>query len=543
MTFLQDCYHHCMENHVMCDTTTATLPKRVLEIIGPSLRLVEPHEQTQNAYAALSYTWGNLACQIATSKTLQDLKRGISWNSLPAVFANAITIARKLGLEYIWIDTVCILQDDPLDWEIEASRMAEIFSNASVVLVASSSLDPKHSFLTEHGSEFRSTTFRLDGRPSQAYRARRQVPLGIHAKAISPKFSDHIDLRVWTLQELELSTRSILFTRAEVQWRCNECRSCECRTTSQAQMSIGTPSPDACIDRLNAHAYYEWHMTAEQYSMRKLTYAKDKLPALMGLAQRFHRLNGTTYMAGLWKENLLVDLAWRRQPKGVFRPAPQYLAPTFSWVSVFTAVDYQPVRHLYPGKRRYSTEVTTARCNLEGVSIFGQITAGSVTLRGPTIWATLRCATPLEAQTYVLIINGVAHRPRIGKTASCEFSIDSPLHIYQVQQSGSDDNEKSLDRCTEEVGEPIEDVSVKLLILFSIHSATRFYENFLILARSSKYPGVYVRVGMGTGKLYTENGSDEIIGKMGPFDWIKKTGDASDISGFDLLPQDCISIV
>lgn len=339
MTFIQDCYRHCLQNHATCDTRSATLPKRVLDISNSSLRLVEPERQIKSAYAALSYTWGSLRCQIATSKTLQELKRNVPWDEMPAVFKDAIIIARKLGFKYIWIDTMCIIQDDPLDWEIEASKMAEIFSNASIVLVASSPLDPVHTFLAEYEDEFRSTNFRLDGRPSESYLVRRQIPLGIHAKAVSPKFSDHIDLRAWTLQELELSTRAILFTRAEVQWRCKERHSCECRTSSQAKMSIGTPCPDACLDHPNSHAHYEWHRTVKQYSARRLTFANDKLPALMGLAQQFHRLTGSTYMAGLWKENLVDDLAWRRQPKGVFRPVVQYLAPTFSWVSVFTAVD------------------------------------------------------------------------------------------------------------------------------------------------------------------------------------------------------------
>jgi hypothetical protein len=483
--------------------------------------------------------WGSLKCEIATLKTLPDLKRDVPWDTLPEVFKNAINIARMLGLKYIWIDTICILQDDPLDWEIEASKMAQIFSNASIVLVASSSLDPRHSFLTSYGGEFLSTTFRLEGRPSEAYTARRQIPLGIHAKAISPKFSDHIDLRAWTMQELELSTRAILFTRAEVQWRCNERRSCECRMLDQAQMSIGTPSFDARIHHPNAHAHYEWHMTVEQYSMRKLTYVKDKLPALMGLAQRFHRLNGSTYVAGLWKENLLDDLAWRRQPKGEFRPVAQYLGPTFSWVSVFTAVDYQPVRHLYPGKRRYTAEVVDCQCTFEDTTTFDQVMGGMLTVRGPSIKATLRCVTPSNPQAYELILNGVVHQPRIGKRVTCEFSIDSPLHVHQESQLASKDRGNSLQGCMKEANSTVGEVSVKLLSLFSIHSATRFYENFLILGRSCKQPDVHERLGLGTGKLYAENRGNGIK----PFEWVKTTGDHSDAAGLAFLPQDCVIIV
>jgi Heterokaryon incompatibility protein (HET) len=55
---------------------------------------------------------------------------GFSIEDMPLTFQNAVVIARKLSVDYIWIDSLCIRQDDPLDWEVEVKKMVGVYSGS-----------------------------------------------------------------------------------------------------------------------------------------------------------------------------------------------------------------------------------------------------------------------------------------------------------------------------------------------------------------------------------------------------------------------------
>jgi hypothetical protein len=152
-----------------------------------------------------------------------------------------------------------------------------------------------------------------------------------------------------------------------------------------------------------------------------------------------------------------------------------------------------------------------------------------LTICGPTIKASLRCATPQGPEAYELVIDGVAHNRGF-------VYIDTPLLVHGGTQTGSDREQKSLERCADELSEPFEEVSVKLLSLFAIHG-NMFRENFLILGRSRKHPDAYERLGLGTGIMYRSHVPD--LMSLGAFAWIENVA----LDRLSFQPQDQLSIV
>jgi hypothetical protein len=91
--------------------------------------LREPRNQKAQ-YRTLSHSWGGHHPIVTTTSSLLKHQQGIQFNALPKTYQDAILITRKLGHQYIWIDSLCILQDSKFDWENEGAKMAEVYQNA-----------------------------------------------------------------------------------------------------------------------------------------------------------------------------------------------------------------------------------------------------------------------------------------------------------------------------------------------------------------------------------------------------------------------------
>lgn len=101
-------------------------------------RLVETTSGGRGQYVALSYCWGSNVPFTTTSANLQEHRRenGITFAQLPETLQDAVLMVRYLGLSYLWVDCLCIIQDDLVDWENEAAQMADVYSNAFLTLAA-----------------------------------------------------------------------------------------------------------------------------------------------------------------------------------------------------------------------------------------------------------------------------------------------------------------------------------------------------------------------------------------------------------------------
>jgi hypothetical protein len=189
----------------------------------------------------LSHCWGLKPQLITTKKTLSDYEKEVSWGVLPATFRDAITVSRRLGIRYIWIDSLCIIQDSPADWARESAKMADIYANSYLTIAAASSKDGAGGLYLE---DQRQKGVSLTGTTSlgSTYTVRVQysipahtlvddaTPKGViqHPISVSSSINDiggtrevfPLLTRGWVFQERLLSPRFLQFGRHELLWDC-----------------------------------------------------------------------------------------------------------------------------------------------------------------------------------------------------------------------------------------------------------------------------------------------------------------------------------
>jgi hypothetical protein len=209
--------HH---DHGPASSSEKQLPTRVLDV-GTSqnsddLCLLVTSEGQKGKYIALSHCWGTEKFLATTTASLDDFQNKIPFQELPQTFRDAIIVTRILGIQYLWIDSLCIIQegDDMADWRRESGRMEEVFSSAYCTLAATSAIDPTKGFLTSPS-------------PSQSVMIpdTKDKNLRVYVDTINDNFSQDVEMgvlnkRAWVLQERALSRRTIHFTKGQTYFEC-----------------------------------------------------------------------------------------------------------------------------------------------------------------------------------------------------------------------------------------------------------------------------------------------------------------------------------
>ncbi|ORX97177.1 heterokaryon incompatibility protein-domain-containing protein [Clohesyomyces aquaticus] len=238
----------CSKSHALCQSTALPqLPKRVLKIgcreDGTlTIRLFEPREEYEK-YAALSHCWGKE--QICTTTTLNYAKHlnDIPWSMIPKTFRDAISYVSKLSIQYVWIDSLCIVQDNAEDWDVESSKMADVYSNAYLTLAATSSPGGSQGCFTEEHRPFDNSG--IDYSEDEGTKLRQfaiRKPLK-HWHNLPPRLQIEpfpLLSRAWVFQERLLSPRFLHFCEEELVWECRQLSICECGNIS----SDSSPSKD-----------------------------------------------------------------------------------------------------------------------------------------------------------------------------------------------------------------------------------------------------------------------------------------------------------
>ncbi|KAI0842464.1 HET-domain-containing protein [Hypoxylon sp. FL0890] len=403
--YLKTCLKICTETHKLCKQDLSSPPKRLLHIgvLGDdSARLYETPDGFQEPYIALSYCWGRGNVLKTESSNIQSLMQGFSLKQLPAAVQDVAHITQKLGLKYLWVDALCIIQDSKMDWEEQAAKMCSIYEKAYLTIIASSSDAANVSFLN-HCARPMTFRYRVPDKPDIILVARAECKNGHHfdsSGAIgNPVVPDPTISRGWTLQESILPTRAISYSTDELQWHCRSIRSCECRGTANDQQVANLLAGQSQLETLR-----QWDKLVRIYTQRQLSYPEDKFPAISGISQLVHKQTGWRYLAGLWEDHLIYQLLWERDSFHPFFEETDtsipstYRAPSFSWASVecpvitFTAGPNAPEEGeiLYEDARLVHSEIL-----LSGPDPFGRVEPGSsltmegrlmqdVELHGPT---------------------------------------------------------------------------------------------------------------------------------------------------------------
>jgi hypothetical protein len=227
--WLQDCdsggtHFTCesLETHI----ATGALPTRLIEILGTSIRLVETsktNDKSTVAWTALSYIWGTHEVFQTTTNNLALRQAPFPVSSLPRTYQDAVAITRELGLRYLWIDTLCIIQDAAEDWAAEGQGMETVFGKAYCVLAASRATSSQSGF--------------LGPRKPREFVALREPRLNTSfyiCEMIDDFRADVLDAplnsRAWYMQERALARRTIYFTERQTYWECGVGIRCETMT-------------------------------------------------------------------------------------------------------------------------------------------------------------------------------------------------------------------------------------------------------------------------------------------------------------------------
>ena len=159
---------HCIEKHGHAQGSA--MPTRLLEIRRDGQELVLCDSSTEiQAYAALSYRWGSTKQKTLGVDTIEEFRTGLATQDLPQTFQDAIWVCRQLGIRFLWVDSLCIVQDDPMDWIAHSASMIEVYGNATLTISASRANDSAEGFLSERLRTYVRLPVELDGVSGKAY--------------------------------------------------------------------------------------------------------------------------------------------------------------------------------------------------------------------------------------------------------------------------------------------------------------------------------------------------------------------------------------
>lgn len=217
----------CVRTHTKCNSDkSADLPTRLLDLDAfddhPDIRLIETAGLSAT-YACLSHCWGQSRHLVTETASLGLRKDRIPWTSLPMTFQDAIHFVRRLGLQYLWIDSLCIIQDDTKDWEYESDAMSTIYRNAFVTIAATNSSGDSRGCYTS------GTELDKDYEVGTHFYVREKPAHFESSPSPSTFLSFPLLSRAWFYQERLLSPRVLHFGPRELVWECEESSGCQCQ--------------------------------------------------------------------------------------------------------------------------------------------------------------------------------------------------------------------------------------------------------------------------------------------------------------------------
>ena len=319
--------------------------------------------------------------------------RGIATSTLPQTIQDAIIVTRKVGLRYLWVDALCIIQDSDSDRNAEITMMDRIYQNAQLTIAAASAGRCWDGFLATR-------SWRGDYRPSTSFLS---IPYAcpngergtvqLYQYRLYKQNSEPLNGRGWALQERVLSSRVLIYGTWQLYWECQSRKKwaggragyfvsglSELSTAENLQFEDENYEGNVS-DEIEDTPWTNWTNVVQEYSSRALTEPSDKLPALSGIASKYQKNTKDIYCAGLWKASLLKGLKWNIG-SDAGRPST-YRAPTWSWASVLGSIfwcDYKP-----PAKDSAAATTAIIDCHVtleDPLAPLGKVCEGLLTISG-----------------------------------------------------------------------------------------------------------------------------------------------------------------
>lgn len=355
-------------------------PSRLIDLMLDSgnaelARLVECHDGCTE-YATLSYVWGPDPHPWRTTRD-NVKQRMISFErcDLPATLADAICIAGRLGLRYIWIDALCIVQDDLAEWTKEGSKMAGIYHGSYITIAATSSHSSRDGIFNHRSwshvnpcNSVQIDNMLVNRDQSQLYFV---APDHRSAFAGDGDLMGPLGTRAWALQERYLSPRILHFTSSQLIWECDHIMQSE-----DNLRDVWLTKPLA-YKMTRKHLMAFWYKDlVEEYCRRQLSDVSDKLVAISALAKAVCSLCDVPlcdvdYLAGMWRGSLIEGLLWYRHGHG-----KKTRRPSWSWSSQDSGIRYYYIG--YPD--HLDRQVQDVKVIKDPLNKMGSVSHGSLCL-------------------------------------------------------------------------------------------------------------------------------------------------------------------
>ncbi|KAF2425768.1 HET-domain-containing protein [Tothia fuscella] len=386
--FISKRVEHCIssDKHKLCHASPSNVsPARLLDVSGDHVRLGQT-KRTRSKYIALSHCWGSDPLLCITGSTLAQHQDDIDWGALRSLFRDAVQSTRRLGVRYLWIDSLCIIQDSKEDWEIESTKMCDIFEQAHLVLSAVDCASSGQHCLLPRQRKLKIQYKNSAGKDFQLY-ARPIVDHHPNTKEQSPfNLAGPLMTRAWALQEQALPNRIVHFTSTELVFECKTTSSCECRPSPRSHPTTpGLLAKSLLCKKDKAGVFSTWHHFINSYTLKNITRLSDRLPAISGIAHKVQRSTGSVYLAGIWQDHVANDLLWLSAPflqnPHLATRVDEYRAPSFSWASVETQVQYEKADRDVISS--FLLEFIETQSIPAGLNPLGEVIEGSLTIRAP----------------------------------------------------------------------------------------------------------------------------------------------------------------
>ncbi|OIW26732.1 HET-domain-containing protein [Coniochaeta ligniaria NRRL 30616] len=382
-----ECRHGSYSGNEFDDTTPAvTLPFRVIDVgtahnKSDPPRLLSTHYKSTGRYLTLSHCWGKVKPPQTTKATREAWHTALPWDQLPKTFQDAIRLTRELGERFLWIDSLCIVQDDPAEVGAQIQLMGIIFEGSYCTIAAVDAKGADGSLAVDRGLFL--------SKPASILTARLRLKSGLsELQQIRPNETDNVQnarvwmeekehdspnqvyevvlqnntqfgrlssflqsrawhSRGWVFQERQLSRRCIFFTEDGLGWRCNQYW--ETEQTGAPERRVPATSYDlettTAVGNYTYDVIYrlrmEWQGSVEDYSEGKLTYISDKDKALKGLEERLSARFDAVFRYGILdfrpaREVLHQQLLWlpKASRGSSLKNSPDFSCPTWSWMII-----------------------------------------------------------------------------------------------------------------------------------------------------------------------------------------------------------------
>ncbi|KAE9574129.1 hypothetical protein CGMCC3_g9907 [Colletotrichum fructicola] len=317
--------HECQRIHSKCSSRSNTfVPTRLLHVSGtpqnPTIKLTTTPPVAP--YATLSYCWGGDQEAKTLKSNFVSYQDHIDFCTLPATIQDAAIVTVQIGLSYLWVDAMCIIQDDDNDKMKEIAKMHAVYRSSLITMAPSEAVTSKTGFLRPRDMW---RPIKMKARfDENVFSDVLLIPEGSSCRPSAPLFQ-----RGWTLQETLLSTRVLVYGLRELTFLCLEGIRSECGSHLTVEEINWAFHPGSKI-HINMEHPQSWNYLIASYSERFLTVEGDKLLGIAALAEEYGRSKRVDgYFGGLWRDSFLEQALWTTASyTGSPKHSKGYIAPS-----------------------------------------------------------------------------------------------------------------------------------------------------------------------------------------------------------------------